>query len=453
MRIKVCLYYLFFLLFTIQLFAQTEGEKSTIFTLERCLTVARENHPAIKLAESQISIAGAELTSAFGNYLPNISFNMGYTRQLNAQEGQKINIGGQTIVVGKIEPNSYNMSLSAGYNLFDGFNREAYYNQAKENLNATFTNLSQVQQEVEMNVVRSFFNVLRTQKIVQMRSKNLETAKYELERIRALHEAGSLPITNVLASEADIAQKETELIAAENDLNNAKANLMSAIGLKPTINFDIQEENIENLISIDKVNEIVVSSKTPEKLYSIALSNRLDYTYINQKIAAAQSGLTIARSGYLPNLSAYGGWSWANNEFNKFSELGRSYVGLSLRIPIFENFRTNYQIELARAQILQLDMQKYQLEQKIRSEVIIALNNYEASKKQMESTQKALLAAKKNYESATERYRVGAISSSDYIFANNTLITAELNNINANYSFLVSQIELLYVLGYLNKVQ
>ena len=439
---------LFFLFYGFTLIAQEKGQ-TQVFTLSECLKIARQKNPRLKVAEANISTAGAEITSAFGNFLPSATFNMGYTRQLNVEAGQKINIGGQTIVVGKIEPNSYNMSLSLNYNLFDGFNREAQYNSAKERLNSAFSSYSQTISEIEIGVYRAYINALRLTKILEARRKDFELGQKELERVRALFEAGSIPITNVLSQEAELANKEILIIQAENDLKNAKAVLLSSMGMEPDINIEISEKDIPSEYSEEEIAQFRSQFGVLEKVLPKVLSNRKDLLALEQQITASQANLTIARANYFPTLSAYGGWSWANNEFNKFSELGRSFVGLALRVPIFENFKTNYQIELAKAQIVELETQKLQLEQNIKSQLIQAINNLDAAEKQLSATKKSVEAAEKNFQSARERYNVGSVSVTDYLLANNLLVNAQINQINAIYGYYLAQKELLYTIGLL----
>lgn len=438
-----------FLLVTIlslPLYSQGKGSPK-IFTLSECLRIAKEKNPLVKTAEANLSTSGAELTYAFGTFLPSINFNMGYTRQLNIDAGQKINIGGQTIVVGKIEPNSYNMSLSITYNLFNGLSREANYNQAKDKLNSAFSYYNRTLEETELRVYRTYINVLNAKKVLEIRKKNYENSAKELERTKANYEAGVIPITNLLTQEADIASKEIEIIQAENNYNNAKAQLMTAIGFPPNLDFEITEDEIPQNINEVEIAKTEAKLLGIEELTSFALSRREDYKSIIHRLNAAKSYITIARSSYFPTLSAYGGWSWTNNEFNKFSELGRSYVGLSFQLPIFSNFQTNYQLELAKSQLVQVETQKFQLEQQIRSEIIQALNNLESAEKQIIAANRSLQAAKKNLENIEERYRVGAVSITDYILANNVFISAQINQISSIHNYFLCRIELQYAIG------
>lgn len=448
MRKILTFFYLLF--FSAQVFTQGKGYPK-VYTLTECLRLAKEKNPQVKIAEANIASSGAELTYSFGTFLPSVNFSMGYTRQLNVEAGQKINIGGQTIVVGKIEPNSYNMGLSINYNLFNGLSREANYNQAKENLQSSFASYNRTLEETELNVYRTYINVLRSEKILEIRRKNYENANKDLERTRAYYQAGSIPITNLLTQEADLSSKELEIIQAENDYKNSKAQLMIAIGLDPNLDFEISEEDVPSSYDASENAQFLAEHSNIDQLVSIALSKREDYKALIHKLNSAKSNIISAQSSYFPTLTAYGGWSWANNEFNKFSELGRSYVGLSFQLPIFSNFQTNYQIELAKSQLVQVEMQKYQLEQKIRSDIIQALNNLESAEKQIVAANRSVQSAQKNFESAKERYRVGVIGITDYIFANNMLISAQINQITANYYYYLCKIELQYAIGQFEK--
>ncbi|MCX7879691.1 MAG: TolC family protein [Ignavibacteria bacterium] len=441
---------LFFLIFlSFSVFSQEKGNIKT-YSLKECLDIALQNNPQIKIAETSISVAGAEITSAFGNFLPSVNFSLGYTRQLNQQEVPKINIGGQTLQVGKIEPNSYNMGLSVSYDLFDGFRREAYYSQAKDKMNSAFSDFTKVTKDVTLNVIKAYANLVRNKKILESRKQDFEIGKKDLERIRSLYEVGSIPFTNVLSQEAELTNKEIQIITAENEVKNSKAYLLSLMGVAPELSIDVIDSDLPEDFTDEEIKKFRELFSNFDKIVDKAFANRLEIISLNQQIEAGKAALTIARATYFPTLSTYGGWSWANSEFNKFSELGRSYIGLSLRIPIFENFRTNYQIELARAQLIQLDMQKLQVEQTIRREIITSLNNLESAEKQLIATRRSLEYAEKNFQNISEKYRLGSVSSIDYYYANNLFINSKINHINAVIGYYIAQKEILYATGQLD---
>ena len=73
--------------------------------------------------------------------------------------------------------------------------------------------------------------------------------------------------------------------------------------------------------------------------------------------------------------------------------------------------------------------------------------NLQAAEKQIEITEKSLRAAQQSYDSMNERFDLGAANITDIFLANNQLINAKINRINAVYSYYLAQKEILYSIG------
>src|ERR1700754_4611634 len=124
------------LLLSTAMYAQQPGN-ARVFTLEESLRLAEENNLDIKNAETNLLSAGANVTYTFGTFLPSIDFSLGYQRRLN-DDASTINVNGQIIPNPfPTPPNSYSMDAMARLTVFNGFAREASYNQAKANFAAT----------------------------------------------------------------------------------------------------------------------------------------------------------------------------------------------------------------------------------------------------------------------------------------------------------------------------
>ncbi len=418
-----------------------------VYSLDDCIDIALENNFDIRLSETIIESAAATLTSAFGNYLPNINFNMGFSRQLNVRT---INIGGVNLPLANINPNSYNMSAIAGYTIFDGFSREAAYSSARENLDATSLNSEYTVKRVMLDVFRQYISIVRNSQIVRIRREDLELGKKVLERVQALYKAGNEPVGTVYSQEADLGARELELVRAENDINIAKALLLTTMGLEPKYDVEFFEKSIPATITD---NEILAFRKSIGSLRAItksALNNRLDYNSTGSRVQAAEANVSVASSGYYPRISASGGWSWSNSEFAGFGDFGRSFLGLNLSVPLFDRFITNNNIESAKLNLEQRQVERKKLEQNIRSYVQTAYLNLDAAEKRIEITGRSLKSATRNYDSARERFQIGAINITDLIFANTQLVTAKINRITAIYSYIYSQKEILFGMGKLN---
>ncbi len=424
---------------------QVVGQQS-VYSLDDCIEIAMEKNFDIQLSETSIKTASANLTSAFGSYLPNVNFNMGFSRQLNVRT---ISIGGVNLPI-KASPNNYSMSAIAGYTIFDGFSREAVYSSAQDNLEATSMNSEYTVKKVLLDVYRQYITIVRNSQIVKIRRENIELGRKQLERIQAIYKAGNEPIGTVYSQEADLGNRELQLVKAENDMNVAKAVLLSTMGLEPRYDVEFLEKSIPATITND---EIVAFRKRIGSLRATtkkALKNRLDFKSTESTVQAAKANVSNASSGYYPRLSASGGWSWSNSQFTGFGDFGRSFMGLNLTVPLFDNFNTNNRIQTAKLTLEQRQVERKKLEQNIRSYVQTAFLNLDAAEKQVEITGRSLKSATRNYESSNERFQTGAINITDLIFANTQLITAKINRITAIYGYIYSQKEVLFGMGKLD---
>ncbi len=307
-------------------------------------------------------------------------------------------------------------------------------------------NLSYINNKIVRDVYRSFIDVVKKQKILDIHENNLKLGRKELERIKAQKEAGVISIGAVYSPEADLGNKEFELISAENDFNISKAALLTVMGMNPNETVDFSELGLLADVNTEDVERFRNSIDKYSTAINIALDNRDDYLSTQYDVKASKSGVSAARSGYFPNINSSFNWGWQNSELSGF-EQGRSNIGLRLSIPIFDQFQTNTRIQNATLQLRQVEIQQFQLEQSIRSSVQAAYLNLESVEKQLDITARSLKASERNFESAKERFKVGSATITDYMTANSQLITSQINRINTVYTYFLTQKELLFALG------
>jgi len=431
----------------ISLFSVSASQK---LTLQDCIKIASEKNFDIEFSKFQIKTAEANKLNAFGQYLPAMSANMNFNRRLNPRPGELVNVNGLLISIPGEEPNSYAINANASYLIFDGFARESAFDRAKYNLSASELNLDYNKQLITINVYNDFINLVRNYQIVQIRKENLELGNQDLERIKAQFEAGAIPINNVYSQEAEVGNREFDLISAENQYNNSIFNLLTTMGMQPDLSYQFDIESLPSEITENEILTFRRSLGDANTSVKSALNKRKDYQATEFNIKAAEEGIDISRTGYMPTLNAVTGLNWNNTQFEDFNRFTRLFFGLNLNIPIFDRFQTNAQIENAQLNLEQTTINQKRLEQNITTAVRSAYLNLDAAEKQLEITQKTLLSADKNYESAQDRFQVGAANITDVITANTQLITAKVNRINAVYSYILAQKEILFGIGLLN---
>lgn len=426
------------------LLAQTPGQQ---LSLSECLRRALSMHPDIAIAGAQVAVAGAQLTAAFGSYLPSFSLSAGYNRQLNVEGGRSINVGGQIIRLPAVEPNSYSLSLIGTYVLFDGFGREGNFQQRQADVAAAEATLLHTRQRVIKEVIQKYTEVLKAQRLIAVRQQHYELGKQELERLRAFVEVGRQPASALAAQEAEVAKREVALLQARQQYEIAAAQLRSLLGFAPTEAIGFADPTLPDSISPEEARAAREQWGNWAQALQRALEQRQDYRAAQRRLEAARAALMAARSGYFPTLSASGGWSWANSALRDFSQLGRAFIGLQLSVPLFENFRTNAQLQSAQLQVLQAQVELEKVRQSIALELQTALLTLEATAAQLEAAQRALRSAETYAESLRQRYQVGAATQLEYLAAEAQRIEATANFINLTYDFLAAQAQLRFALG------
>ncbi len=418
------------ILFNINLNAQPEIKK--VMNLNECIEIALQRNFDIQTNDMQIKSANADLTNAFGQYLPSFGFDMGYSKTF------KDNIPNST---------NYNMGLGANWTIFDGFAREANYARAQEQMNVVKLNNQFSVETVRLFVIQRYIDVIRKSQIVKIRKENLELGKKELERIQAMYEVGTIPISTLYSQEADLGNREFELVNSENDFNLSKSYLLTVMGLSPVLEVEFVETSIPSEVNDIDINNFRQQSGTIQSAIKKAVDNRADLKAVDANIISSKENVRYASSSYMPSLSANGGWSWANTEFTQFQDYGGSYIGLNLKVPLFTGFSTDLQVQNAKLRLMQTEIEKKKLEQEITQDIHNAYLKLAAAEKSLEISNKTIRSAEKNYESYKERFQVGSSNITDLTQANTLFITAQINRIRAVYDYLQAQKELLFAIG------
>jgi outer membrane protein len=429
--------------------SQQDGEVK-VYTLNQCLQIADKQNFSNQLQEAQVEVAQANLLAAFGSYLPSANFNSGYSRRLNVDGGQAINVGGQVIRGFAPPANSYSMSAIANYTIFNGFQRETDYNTSKISVKSTETNLQQTRLQTGIDVRRAYLTVLRNSQIVEIRKENLKLGVSQLDRLKASVEIGTAQKGVVYTQEAEIGNRELDLVTAENNLNISKAQLLALMGLDPDQPAEFIDASIKNESSKNDISSFRSQVGTKDKALQTSLDNRLNIKLADLNSETSKENLRGSRSGYLPSVSASGGWSWSNSELNSFGLLGRSFVGVNLSVPLFDQFQTNARIQNAELTIKQRDIERSIAIQTVRTDVQTAFLNLDAAEKQIEISEKTVLSSEINYQISSDRFSNGLANIIDVLTANNQLVTSKINKTNAVYNYIDAQYQVLFALGVLN---
>jgi outer membrane protein len=442
-------------------------------TLEAAIGIALKNNPQLKQAGLQYEMSVNEFEQAQWRRWPSLNFSAAQGFSF----GRNIDPFTNQFVQQNVAFNNYN--LSAGVTLFNGGALQNSVKQTQITKNAAEKDLDAARNDVMLNVALAYLQILNNIELITVAERQIEATQYQLERTTKLVEAGSLAESNLFDLRSQLANDELTLVNAQNNLENAKLTikqLMNVIGGQPV--------EVAEIAVADPTLQLYDASL--EEVFNSAVSNLPQMKAAEFKIQAAQKGIDVARSAYLPSLTLSAGLgtsfssaapkerfigdgsgtstvevpsatqfvmvgdvlmpiynrvttiNGANQHFGYFDQLNfnrNPSINLSLRVPIFNGFQARYQVNSAK---INYRNNKYQGElalQQIRQNVEQAYISMTNAAKKYSATANQVRALEETFRVAESRFNVGAINSTEYNIAKANLDQSRANLVQAKYDY------------------
>ncbi len=466
----------FFFLLTICVFGISSIQAQEVWDLERCIRYAQENSFQVKQAD--ISIQNSELTnkqSRLSRY-PTLngsgSYAFNFGRSIDPTTNQ---FESQTI-------QSNNWALQSGVVVYNGFQTKNSIKQSEFDIMAAKEDKNDIVNNLSLSVAQAYLQIMLVEDQITISKNRLQQTKDQMERTIKLINIGTLPASNKVDLEAQLASDEQVLIANENSLTLAYLSLKQLLNLDPY--YDIRVDRPEVMVPVDGNPD----NFTVDLLYAEALKSQPAILANEHRQKSSEIGVDIARGGLQPTVTAFGNLStnYSNlgirstgtqsvqsylgdlvlgsdtiplnleNErqifekspyFNQLTDNFSQAVGVSVNIPIFNGGRQRIAIQRAELGVLSSEYAAEQTKVQLKADIQRALTDAQGAMRQLEATEKALEAQQNAFENAEKRYKLGALSTYDYARAKDNMDIAKSNVVSSKYDYIFKLKVLDYYLG------
>ncbi|MGB0346425.1 MAG: TolC family protein [Balneolaceae bacterium] len=425
------------------------GQSAQTITLEQAIQISLENNFLLEQAENNLELADLRITSEQADFLPNISSSMSYSRT-----------GGQQFVADILSfdnVTSQNVSgrLDANITIFDGFENILSLRQSQYDKTSSEENLARARENVIFNTATAYLTVLVNMELLEIAQENLESSNIQLNQTQAEVEVGARAAVDQFNQEATVATNELTVIQRENDLRISEVQLVNRLQIDPRREYEFVVPEISDAFELAGEANYSLSALIDE-----ALLNRSDIKSEEASIASQKLGLEISRGSLLPSLTAGASISTrysdpyfipdASFSDQFFDQQVNKGVGVTLSLPIFQNWNRMYNIELNKVQLKNAELDLENTKLTVIQEVTQAYNDFIAYSKQLESAEKALVASEKALETQQERYNVGASTLIELSQAQATFVSSRSDFTQAQYNLIFQNKLLDFYLGKLS---
>jgi outer membrane protein len=423
-----------------------QGLSQEILTKKEALKITLENNFGIKIANNNLAIAKNN-TSIYNNgYLPSASINTGADYRSN---NQKIvftdpQTGADSERVGNgVITKTYNASLGLNYTIFDGLGRKYNYQQLKETYNLTALQAKETIENTYLQLFTTYFQIARFSENSDNLSEALTISKKRLQRAAYQYEYGQSTRLEYLNAQVDVNNDSITLIAAKQQLSNAKRVLNVILGSKEDTNYSV-ETDVE-YGKMMNYNDLEIKT----------LENNSLLNQNKKNIAISEFNIKVNQSNFLPslNFNASYGFNRTENE-NLVNPFGARLItsdglnaGVNLSWNLFDGGTTktrvvNAKIALDSQQIL-LEQQKVNIENNLKN----TWENYKNQLFILTAQEQNVLTTQNNFDRTEERYKLGQVISVEFRQAQVNLINSKTALNNAKFDAKLIQLQLLQLSG------
>lgn len=435
-------FYLILIMMTISGLAETYSQKK--ISLNDAINLAVNQNSSVVKNSNSIITYQANIKNAYGNLLPNLNIGGGFNWQRISDDGGKTQIdyfgNPQTIGPSQIDSRNWSVSARGNVTLFDGLSNIASINKSKSDLEAAKLNLEKLKQDVILQTVNLYVQIVTYQKLLNFQQEDLDYNNGLLDRVKEMYNLKMVSISDIYSQEAQCANSRVAFLQAKNNLEKAKINLISYLSLDISQNYQFDS-------TITTANDSLLANVKSEDLIEYALNNRKDFQSMRYQQESAQNQLTIARGGLFPILTGNYGFSSSAVQPSDLMNRRIYSFGLSLNIPVFSNWNTETSIQSAEVQVKNNEEDLKTLESNIKSQVATAALDLQTARQQLDASNTALTATKESWQIKKESYKLGAATYLDLQLAYNNYLQAQYNKINNEYKYLFAQYTLLNVIG------
>ncbi|MBC7124522.1 MAG: TolC family protein, partial [Bacteroidales bacterium] len=134
-------------------------------------------------------------------------------------------------------------------------------------------------------------------------------------------------------------------------------------------------------------------------------------------------------------------------KFSDYRWVPTSLIGLQLNVPIFNGFSVRKQLNQVRISQQQLDLQAQFTHNNLIVQIQNAMNAVNAAVKKVNSAKGNVELAQKGYSIAQTRYNTGQATLLELNDAENAMMQAKLNLIQAQMEYLVAKTDYEKIIG------
>jgi len=334
--------------------------------------------------------------------------------------------------------------ISLNQTIFDGGRSWNQVKQAKTNLNIAQLNYRSTTIQVIQNVIKSYYELLKAQKLYDVAEKNLEMSVQQVSLVTKQYDLGVVKKTDLLKAEVAKGQASVDVLIRKTNLQNARRVLFNDMGMQDYGQsiFAVDQEWIPPEIPSNGEALKLLKTKNPTLLVS---QSRINLGELSYKIA---KGLRLPSLRSSVSYSANGEDSDALMESIKDDwSLG---MNLSVSVPIYTGKSLSTQQYQAKLSKQQSEYDFITLLNDLRVQAALIRESLKNYSEIIPLNRAIVISAEEDLKLVRERYSLGSATILEVLDAQVSLTRSNSTLINTIHEARMQEASLKALLGTLD---
>ncbi|WP_432653800.1 TolC family outer membrane protein [Shewanella jiangmenensis] len=417
---------------------------ASALTLEQAVAHTLDSNPDLRAAFNRFKAREEQVSQAVAGYMPTVDLTGGYGWEQTDSPSTRRRFGRDN---GDFELERGEAGISIRQMLFDGFYTPSEVDRLSFEASADQWALFAAAEDMALDVAKVYINYIRTEQVLTLAEKNLETHKEIYDQIKQRTDSGLGSIADLSQISGRLARANANVMSARNNFFDAKAQFARIVELAP-------DDMIVPVPDTDMLPSDLATSLT------LAQDNHPVLKSAAADINAAENQRSSAQSAYYPKVTLELDGNWNNDMDGEDGITGsgafRSDVGGHSN-DLLAMVRVRYNLfaggkDLAREKEAAYNISEAkEIRQRAYREVVegvnLAWNAYELLGPQRDFIRDHVKAAKDTQVAYTQQFNLGQRTLLDLLDTENELFEARKDYLQAEYDEVIAKYRVLNSTG------
>jgi outer membrane protein len=418
---------------TVFLALTVNAQPGDSLTESRVVELAIKNSASLNALQKGLDAAKARTGQTKSAYFPLVSGTGIYS---NLWPVVKIALGPNTFQL--YPANNWDVHVAADYVLYDFGKRKRSMDLSTIGEQGAETRVDFSAKGVAYQAIVMFETLINSDQMISAKNEDIVNLRHHLDFVRKKLSTGSATQFDVLRSEVQLTNSQTEAINLENSREKQQIDFRQFLGMAEGVPMFLKG-----------VFDSSYQEYSADSLVKTALKQRTEIELMNVALQALEAQRALVKLDLLPVVSAHasaGGKNGYVPDLNvaKFNTV----IGGQVQVPIIDGRKSHYRTMELEARRDSLKIILKDLTDHIRTDVLKAIADVKSANQNLNAAKVNVGLASESQRIATLQYEAGVIPNLDLLDAEDKFIQAKFMQLQSEYRYTLSRYALLSVTGF-----